>query len=176
MFGNRIAKNLRLLGKTARQQQVSYYRLYDADMPEYALAIDRYQEPGSGTVHLYVQEYAAPDSIEPAAAARRRAEALAALPGAAQVDPRTSTCACAGGSAARPVHAARARGALHVIEEDGLKFLVNFSDYLDTGLFLDHRLTRARLRGGGGQALPEPVLLHGDRHRVRRGRRRARAA
>jgi 23S rRNA (guanine2445-N2)-methyltransferase / 23S rRNA (guanine2069-N7)-methyltransferase len=33
-----------------------------------------------------------------------------------------------------------------LVEEGGLKFLVNFTDYLDTGLFLDHRKTRARLR------------------------------
>ena len=66
--------------------EVSNFRLYDADMPEYALAIDRYVEVGSDAVHLYVQEYAAPDSVEPTAAARRRAEAMAVLPGVTQVD------------------------------------------------------------------------------------------
>jgi len=148
MFGNRITKNLRLLGKTARQQRVSNFRLYDADMPEYALAVDRYQEKGSGIVHLYVQEYAAPDSIEPDAAARRRSEALAALPGAAQVDPanihlRVRRRQRGAAQYTRLGHEER----YYEIEEDGLTFQVNFSDYLDTGLFLDHRLTRARLRG-----------------------------
>jgi 23S rRNA (guanine2445-N2)-methyltransferase / 23S rRNA (guanine2069-N7)-methyltransferase len=147
MFANRLTKNLRLLGRTARQQQVSCFRLYDADMPEYAFAIDRYQESDAGPVHLYVQEYAAPDSIEPAAAQRRRAEALAVLPGTAQVEQRN-------------IHLRvrqRQRGASQytrldrqqqfmTIEEAGLKLQVNFGDYLDTGLFLDHRLVRARLR------------------------------
>jgi 23S rRNA (guanine2445-N2)-methyltransferase / 23S rRNA (guanine2069-N7)-methyltransferase len=105
-----------------------------------------------------VQEYAAPDSIEPAAAARRRAEALAVLPAIT-------------GVAAANIHLRvrrRQRGASQYtrlgrqgqytcVEEGGLKFVVNFSDYLDTGLFLDHRLTRARLRaGGGGGGGPAP--------------------
>ena len=147
MFANRLTKNLRLLGKAARQQGVSCYRIYDADMPEYALAIDRYQDADSGAVHLYVQEYAAPDSIEPAAAARRRAEALAALPGAAQVAPAHIHVRVRrrqrGASQYTRVGQA---GQFHCVEEHGLRFLVNFSDYLDTGLFLDHRLTRLRLK------------------------------
>ena len=147
MFANRLRKNLRLLGKTARQQQVSNFRLYDADMPEYALAIDRYQESDSGTVHLYVQEYAAPDSIEPAAAARRRAEALAVLAEAAQVETANIHLRVRRRQRGASQYTRVAeQGVFHCVAEDGLKFLVNFSDYLDTGLFLDHRLTRQRLR------------------------------
>jgi 23S rRNA (guanine2445-N2)-methyltransferase / 23S rRNA (guanine2069-N7)-methyltransferase len=147
MFGNRIAKNLKQLGKRARAQHVDNYRLYDADMPEYALAIDRYVESGGGTVHLYVQEYAAPDSVDSAAADRRRAEALAVLPAAAQVDGahlhlRTRRRQ----RGAKQYERVAQQGKFTCIEENGLKFLVNFSDYLDTGLFLDHRLTRERLR------------------------------
>ena len=146
MFGNRLTKNMRLLGKIARQQSVSNYRLYDADMPEYALAIDRYQESPDGVVHLYVQEYAAPDSIEPAAAARRRAQALAMLPGAAQVAGTNIHLRVRRRQRGANQYAALSRqGIYHCVEEHGLKFLVNFSDYLDTGLFLDHRLTRQRL-------------------------------
>ena len=147
MFGNRISKNLRLLGKTARTQGVSNFRLYDADMPEYALAVDRYEEAGSGAAHLYVQEYAAPDSIEPAAAARRRAEALAALPAATEVDPaRIHVRVRRRQRGASQYTRVAQQGQYTCVEESGLKFLVNFSDYLDTGLFLDHRLTRQRLR------------------------------
>jgi 23S rRNA (guanine2445-N2)-methyltransferase / 23S rRNA (guanine2069-N7)-methyltransferase len=147
MFGNRITKNLRQLGKTARAQHVDNYRLYDADMPEYALAIDRYAEAASGTVHLYVQEYAAPDSVDAAAADRRRAEALAVLPESTQIDRshlhmRTRRRQRGTNQYVRVAQ----RGEFTCIEEGGLKFLVNFSDYLDTGLFLDHRLTRERLR------------------------------
>ena len=62
---------------------VSCYRLYDADMPEYSFAIDRYARGRTAiSAWLYVQEYAAPKTIEPEAVQRRRNEALAALPGA----------------------------------------------------------------------------------------------
>ena len=147
MFANRIAKNLRQLGKTARAQRVDNYRLYDADMPEYALAVDRYIAAGSGNVHLYVQEYAAPDTVDAAAADRRRAEALAVLPEAAQADRshlhlRTRRRQRGTNQYERVAQ----KGEFTCIEEGGLKLLVNFSDYLDTGLFLDHRLTRERLR------------------------------
>jgi 23S rRNA (guanine2445-N2)-methyltransferase / 23S rRNA (guanine2069-N7)-methyltransferase len=146
MFGNRLAKNIKQLKSWAQREQVSCYRLYDADMPEYSFAIDRYEESGSGEVWLYVQEYAAPKTIEPEAVQRRRSEALAALPGAT-------------GIANDHIHLRQrrrtARGEqyeklgsdedYHLVEESGLKFWVNFSDYLDTGLFLDHRITRQRL-------------------------------
>ena len=147
MFANRLSKNLRLLGKSARQQAVNNFRLYDADMPEYALAIDHYAEAGSGVVHLYVQEYAAPDSVEPAAAVRRRAEAMSVLPSVTQVDPtnihvRVRQRQRGASQYSQLGHA----GPYLSVEEGGLKFLVNFTDHLDTGLFLDQRLTRQRLR------------------------------
>jgi 23S rRNA (guanine2445-N2)-methyltransferase / 23S rRNA (guanine2069-N7)-methyltransferase len=147
MFANRIAKNIKALARPAAKEQVSCYRLYDADMPEYALAIDRYQEAGGGAVHLYVQEYAAPATIDPEAARRRRNEALASLPGATGV-PRDHIHLRVrqrqrGASQYEKLAAERE---FHVVEEDGLRLEVNFSDYLDTGLFLDHRLVRRRLR------------------------------
>jgi 23S rRNA (guanine2445-N2)-methyltransferase / 23S rRNA (guanine2069-N7)-methyltransferase len=147
MFGNRVGKNLRLLGKLARTQGVHNFRLYDADMPEYALAVDRYVDADSDAVHLYVQEYAAPDSIEPAAATRRRAEALAALPAAAQVETAHIHVRVRRRQRGTNQYTRVAQqGRYTRVEESGLNFLVNFSDYLDTGLFLDHRLTRQRLR------------------------------
>jgi 23S rRNA (guanine2445-N2)-methyltransferase / 23S rRNA (guanine2069-N7)-methyltransferase len=147
MFGNRVAKNLKQLEKWAAREQVSCYRLYDADMPEYSFAIDRYAEADSDRVWLYVQEYAPPKTVDPNAAQRRRAEALAALPGVT-------------GIPADRIHLRQRRktargeqyektgeeGEHYLVEENGLRFWVNFTDYLDTGLFLDHRITRARLR------------------------------
>ena len=147
MFANRLAKNIKALAPWVKRETVSCYRLYDADMPEYSFAIDRYAEANSERVWLYVQEYAAPATIEADAAVRRRNEALAALPGAT-------------GVAAERIHLRMrrktARGDQYqklagtkqfvLVEEGGLQFHVNFTDYLDTGLFLDHRLTRARLR------------------------------
>ncbi len=147
MFGNRLAKNLKQLEKWAEREAVSCYRIYDADMPEYSFAIDRYAEADSERTWLYVQEYAAPRTIEPAAVQRRRSEALAALPGTT-------------GIAQEFIHLRQRRKTTRgdqyeklgqqadfkLVEEGGLRFWVNFTDYLDTGLFLDHRLTRARLR------------------------------
>jgi 23S rRNA (guanine2445-N2)-methyltransferase / 23S rRNA (guanine2069-N7)-methyltransferase len=153
MFANRLEKNLKRLGKQAHRAQVSCYRLYDADMPEYSFAIDRYAVAGSDAIHLHVQEYAAPASIDADAARRRRREALSCLSGALQIPPdrvhlrlrrRQSGSEQYQRQSATPAAAARERTL--TVEEGGLKFLVNLDDYLDTGLFLDHRLTRARLR------------------------------
>jgi 23S rRNA (guanine2445-N2)-methyltransferase / 23S rRNA (guanine2069-N7)-methyltransferase len=153
MFVNRLEKNLKRLGKQAQRARVSCYRLYDADMPEYSFAIDRYALAASDAVHLHVQEYAAPASIDVSAARRRRREVLSSLPGALQIPAervhlrlrrRQSGTEQYQRLAAAPVSDARARTL--TVEEGGLKFLVNLDDYLDTGLFLDHRLTRARLR------------------------------
>jgi len=153
MFANRLDKNLKRLSKHAQRAQVSCYRLYDADMPEYSFAIDRYAVAATDTVHLYVQEYAAPASIDVSAARRRRREALSILPGVLQIAPerihlrlrrRQSGSEQYQRQSAAPVSNAGQR--MLTVEEGGLKFLVNLDDYLDTGLFLDHRLTRARLR------------------------------
>jgi 23S rRNA (guanine2445-N2)-methyltransferase / 23S rRNA (guanine2069-N7)-methyltransferase len=154
MFANRLDKNLKRLGRAAARQGVSCYRLYDADMPEYAFAIDRYALADvPDEVHLHVQEYAAPASIDPEAARRRRTEALAVLPQAAGV-PRERVHLRLrqrqrGASQYRRLDAPAAR---HVVEEGGLRFLVNFEEYLDTGLFLDHRITRTRLRAAARDA------------------------
>ncbi len=71
MFANRLRENLTRLGKIARREEVSCWRLYDADMPEYALAVDLYTGagPDEGKRWLYVQEYAPPATIEPAGGA-----------------------------------------------------------------------------------------------------------
>ena len=147
MFANRLAKNLKRLGSWARREEVSCYRLYDADMPEYAFAIDRYQTLDPAELWLYVQEYAAPAEIELEAVRRRRGEVLAVLPETTGVPSerirvRTRRRTARGAQYEKLDRQAQ----YHAIGEGGLRFLVNFEDYLDTGLFLDHRLTRARLR------------------------------
>jgi 23S rRNA (guanine2445-N2)-methyltransferase / 23S rRNA (guanine2069-N7)-methyltransferase len=149
MFGNRIAKNLKQLAKWAGRERVSCYRLYDADMPEYSFAIDRYAEADGNKAWLYVQEYAAPKTIEPEAVLRRRSEALAALPGATGIQPEFIHLRQRRRTARGEQYEKLGESAdFRLVEESGLKFWVNFTDYLDTGLFLDHRMTRARLRDG----------------------------
>ncbi|HPF26444.1 MAG TPA: bifunctional 23S rRNA (guanine(2069)-N(7))-methyltransferase RlmK/23S rRNA (guanine(2445)-N(2))-methyltransferase RlmL [Steroidobacteraceae bacterium] len=147
MFANRLAKNIKLLAPWVKREAVSCYRLYDADMPEYSFAIDRYAEAGSERVWLYVQEYAAPATIEAEAVVRRRNEALAALPGATGVPAERIHLRMRRKTARGDQYQKLAEARQFVlVEEAGLQFHVNFTDYLDTGLFLDHRLTRARLR------------------------------
>lgn len=147
MFGNRIAKNLKRLKSWVRRENVSCYRIYDADMPEYAFAIDRYAAADDSQVWLHVQEYAAPDDIPEAQVKRRRAEALAALPDVAGVPRENIRLRTRRRMTGQSQYEKQAeRGEFHVVAEQGLRFEVNFDDYLDTGLFLDHRITRARLR------------------------------
>jgi 23S rRNA (guanine2445-N2)-methyltransferase / 23S rRNA (guanine2069-N7)-methyltransferase len=147
MFANRLAKNLKRLKSWVAKSGVSCYRLYDADMPEYAFAIDIYRTVEPEDTWLYVQEYAAPAEIEVDAVRRRRGEALAALPGATGVPPerirlRTRRRTQRGEQYDKLGN----RSDSHIVLEHGLQFIVNFDDYQDTGLFLDHRITRARLR------------------------------
>jgi 23S rRNA (guanine2445-N2)-methyltransferase / 23S rRNA (guanine2069-N7)-methyltransferase len=147
MFANRLAKNLKRLRGWAEKAHVSCYRLYDADMPEYAFAIDIYHTVEPEETWLYVQEYAPPAEIEEEAVRRRRGEALAALPGAIGVPAeriklRTRRRTPRGEQYGKVAD----KSDFHVVLEGGLQLIVNFDNYLDTGLFLDHRITRARLR------------------------------
>ena len=147
MFANRLAKNMKRLRSWAQREELSCYRLYDADMPEYAFAIDLYGTLEPPQQWLYVQEYAAPAEIELEAVRRRRGEVLATLPevtgvAAERIRVRTRRRTPRGEQYEKLDDSSH----FHVIAEGGLKFRVNFEDYLDTGIFLDHRLTRARLR------------------------------
>lgn len=147
MFANRLAKNQKRLKSWVAKTGVSCYRLYDADMPEYAFAIDIYRTVEPEDTWLYVQEYAAPAEIEVEAVRRRRGEALAALPGAIAVPPeRIKLRTRRRTSRGEQYDKLDDRSDSHVVLEGGLQFIVNFDDYLDTGLFLDHRMTRARIR------------------------------
>jgi 23S rRNA (guanine2445-N2)-methyltransferase / 23S rRNA (guanine2069-N7)-methyltransferase len=143
MFGNRLRKNLAHLEKWARREDVTCFRVYDADMPEYAFAVDLYQ---SDERWAYVQEYAAPDSVAQDASRARRDEALATIPGVLGLPPdhmvRRVRRRQKGGEQYEKLDG---EARFHTVREGPYRFLVNFTDYLDTGLFLDHRPTRARL-------------------------------
>jgi len=116
-------------------------------MPEYAFAIDLYQVIEPQESWLYGQEYAAPAEIEREAVQRRRAEVLASLPEVTGVPAersrlRTRRRTPRGEQYVKLGEQSR----VHTVLEGGLRLRVNFDDYLDTGVFLDHRMTRARLR------------------------------
>ncbi|WP_339510334.1 bifunctional 23S rRNA (guanine(2069)-N(7))-methyltransferase RlmK/23S rRNA (guanine(2445)-N(2))-methyltransferase RlmL [Pseudomonas sp. RL_15y_Pfl2_60] len=141
MFANRLQKNLKQLGKWARKEAVQCYRLYDADMPEYALAVDLYGD------WVHVQEYAAPRSIEPEKAQARLFDALAAIPQALNVDKsKVVIKRRERQSGTKQYQRQSAQGQFMEVSEGGAKLLVNLTDYLDTGLFLDHRPLRLRIQ------------------------------
>jgi 23S rRNA (guanine2445-N2)-methyltransferase / 23S rRNA (guanine2069-N7)-methyltransferase len=151
MFGNRLGKNLKRLQTWASRSDVSCYRLYDADMPEYAFAIDIYRTLEPDLTWLYVQEYAAPAEIELEAVRRRRNEALSVLPEVTGVPPeRIHVRTRRRNKRGEQYRKVDEQANFHFVMEGGLRLRVNFDDYLDTGLFLDHRLTRARLRDAAG--------------------------
>jgi len=141
MFGNRLRKRARQLRKWARREQVSCYRLYDRDIPELPFAVDWY----GGRLHI--AEFARPHDRYPD---EHEVWLDAMVAAAAKVFDLPS-------DAVHQKRRARQRGSdqydrqaetgrRHIVEEGGLKFLVNLDDYLDTGLFLDHRQARAMVR------------------------------
>jgi 23S rRNA (guanine2445-N2)-methyltransferase / 23S rRNA (guanine2069-N7)-methyltransferase len=147
MFANRLSKNLKRLQTWASRADVSCFRVYDADMPEYAFAIDVYRTLEPDLMWLYVQEYAAPSEIELEAVRRRRNEALSVLPEVTGVpEERIRVRTRRRTKRGEQYRKVDEQANFHRVMEGGLKFRVNFDDYLDTGLFLDHRMTRARLR------------------------------
>lgn len=139
-FANRLMKNFAALASWRKAENISCFRLYDADMPEYNLAVDLYE----GWIH--VQEYAPPPTIDAQKAEQRFSLALQVIRTVLSV-PRSQlfikTRKKQKGS--EQYQKKSGPGELYVVREGGAQFLVNFTDYLDTGLFLDHRLTRERL-------------------------------
>ncbi|WP_122460708.1 bifunctional 23S rRNA (guanine(2069)-N(7))-methyltransferase RlmK/23S rRNA (guanine(2445)-N(2))-methyltransferase RlmL [Pseudomonas viridiflava] len=141
MFANRLQKNLKLMGKWVRREGIDCYRVYDADMPEYSMAIDLYHD------WVHVQEYAAPKSIDPEKASARLFDALAAIPQALNIDKsRVVIKRRERQSGTRQYERQSAQGQFLEVKEGGVKLLVNLTDYLDTGLFLDHRPMRMRIQ------------------------------
>ncbi len=139
-FINRLHKNLRHLGRWAARDGVSCYRLYDADLPEYAVAVDRYEQ------WLHVQEYAPPPTVDADRARERLEQVMVALPAALELPAEQVFLKVRQRQRGSSQYQRQAQqGRFHEVREGPGRFLVNFSDYLDTGLFLDHRLTRRRL-------------------------------
>ena len=143
MFANRLRKNAKKMADWARRENIECYRAYDADMPEYSFAIDVYNTTDRC---VYVQEYEAPDSIDKAASSSRRMEALSVIPEVFGLSPeRMFVRVRRQQKGATQYEKVDSEHEFQVVHEGGYKFLVNFTDYLDTGLFLDHRITRKRI-------------------------------
>ncbi len=142
MLANRLTKNVRTIGKWAEKQGISCYRIYDADMPEFAFAIDVYTS-AEGQRWLNIQEYAAPKKVDDDAALERLREGLAVIRESLDVPPefmRLKQRSVKKG--AEQYEKESNRKQFFLVNEYEAVYLVNLSDYLDTGLFLDHRPIR----------------------------------
>ena len=148
MLRNRIIKNLRRLRRWSRRANVTCYRVYDADIPEVPLIVDLYQtiEPEAQT-HLVVSVYRrrslpVGNDLDTWLLAMRRyaAEAVATSPEHVHFRRRERQ------RGSQQYEVLPGQSLRHIVVEDDLRFLVEFDQYLDTGLFLDHRPTRREVR------------------------------
>ena len=140
MFANRLQKNWKHLDKWRRRLGVNCYRLYDADIPEYAVAVDVYDD------WVHVAEYKAPPSIDPATAENRLREVLGAIPDVLRVGPEQIVVKQRERQRGTTQYQKRSTAGKRIeVQEADAKLLVNLHDYLDTGLFLDHRRLRLEL-------------------------------
>jgi 23S rRNA (guanine2069-N7)-methyltransferase len=134
MLGNRVRKNFRRLHPRFEARSIGAFRLYDRDIPEIRAAVDWYEG------HLVVAEYA-----------REQTEGIPWLPAMAEAVanalevPQERVHLKKRRAGEQYPRLARRNQRIPVREGD-LRFLVNLDDYIDTGLFADHRETRARVR------------------------------
>jgi len=140
MFANRIRKNRKRLSRWIKREDINCYRLYDADMPEYAVAVDVYGE------YLHVAEYQAPRDVDVESATRRLQEVIQALPEATGVPAGSISYKRRQRQRGKQQYEKEDnRGELITVSEGAVRLLVNLHDYLDTGLFLDHRPLRMKI-------------------------------
>lgn len=143
MLANRLRKNLRHLSRWARREGITCYRLYDADLPEYAVAVDLYR---GDRLWVHVQEYVPPPSVDAATAGRRLRTALRVIPEVLEIPAEQMFYKVRQRQRGRSQYERLGdRGHYIEVREGRCRLLVNLSDYVDTGLFLDHRPTRLRL-------------------------------
>ncbi|MCW8344437.1 bifunctional 23S rRNA (guanine(2069)-N(7))-methyltransferase RlmK/23S rRNA (guanine(2445)-N(2))-methyltransferase RlmL [Vibrio sp. ZSDZ65] len=139
-FTNRLKKNLAKIAKWAKREELDCYRIYDADLPEYNVAIDVYQD------HLVIQEYAAPKDIPEEKTKRRLTDIIRASINVTGIETNNVVIKVRekkkGSSQYNKLAAKSDR---MEVNEYGVKLIVNLHDYLDTGLFLDHKITRRKL-------------------------------
>jgi 23S rRNA (guanine2445-N2)-methyltransferase / 23S rRNA (guanine2069-N7)-methyltransferase len=152
MVANRLRKNLRKLKTWRTREQVTCFRAYDADLPEYAAAIDVYdvvdgERPEDRGLWLHVQEYQAPKTIPEEETRRRLGELVQAAMQVFELPrDRVALKTRAPQSRQQRYQKQDSRGHWLWVMEDGLRVRLNLFDYLDTGLFLDHRPIRRALR------------------------------
>ncbi|SON48590.1 bifunctional 23S rRNA (guanine(2069)-N(7))-methyltransferase RlmK/23S rRNA (guanine(2445)-N(2))-methyltransferase RlmL [Vibrio tapetis] len=139
-FSNRLKKNLSKIGKWARREKLECYRVYDADLPEYNVAIDIYQD------HVVIQEYAAPKDVPEEKAKSRLTDVIRATIQVTGVNTNHVVLKVREKKKGSSQYQKLSQNSEFMqVEEYGVQLLVNLHDYLDTGLFLDHKLTRRKV-------------------------------
>jgi len=139
-FSNRLKKNIGKIGKWARKEQLDCYRIYDADLPDYNVAIDVYLD------QLVIQEYAAPKNIPEETAKRRLTDIIRAAIQVTGTEANKVVLKVREKQKGRSQYQKLSQESEKLeVNEYGVKLIVNLHDYLDTGLFLDHKITRRKL-------------------------------
>ncbi|MFT4727854.1 MAG: 23S rRNA (guanine2445-N2)-methyltransferase / 23S rRNA (guanine2069-N7)-methyltransferase [Granulosicoccus sp.] len=143
-FINRLKKNQKALKGWVRQNDIHAYRLYDSDLPEFAVAIDIYR---GDTTHCVVQEYQAPATVNVAMAQARLKAIMEVVPEFLGISPEDVHLKVREVQTGLQQYEKQdsARSKTTMVPEFGATLEVNFTDYLDTGLFLDHRPVRRHL-------------------------------
>lgn len=142
MFRNRLTKVFRHLGKQAKRLGVSCYRVYDHDLPEFPLCIELYGDK------VYVAEYKRRHGMGEEEHDSWMDETLVIAGEVLGVSKEEIFLKLRQRKPGRLGQYQKYDEVQHefVVEENGLKLVVNLSDYLDTGLFLDHRITRQMVK------------------------------
>lgn len=142
MFVNRVKKNIRRLKSWRVQNNITCYRAYDRDIPEYAVAVDVFDK------WIHVQEYSAPKTVSPEVSGKRLEDVVRSLPSLFDVpfeniflkERRRQKGASQYGKQSRDSKTV-------LVKESGLNFEIDLNSYIDTGLFLDHRPIRSMIEG-----------------------------
>lgn len=141
-FRNRLLKRKKHLGKWARRNNITCYRVYDADLPDYNVAIDIYEDKW-----VCVAEYQAPKDIQEHIVKKRLGEILRVVPEVLEIEENNVFLKVRKRQKGSVQYQKeQSSEEFHIINESGAKFYVNFKDYLDTGIFLDHRPMRRRVK------------------------------
>ncbi|MGC9493655.1 bifunctional 23S rRNA (guanine(2069)-N(7))-methyltransferase RlmK/23S rRNA (guanine(2445)-N(2))-methyltransferase RlmL, partial [Vibrio genomosp. F10] len=139
-FSNRLKKNIAKIGKWARKEHLECYRIYDADLPEYNVAIDVYLD------NLVIQEYAAPKDVPEETAKRRLTDIIRAAIDVTGTEANKVVLKVREKQKGRSQYQKLGQQSERLeVHEYGVKLIVNLHDYLDTGLFLDHKITRRKI-------------------------------
>ncbi|WP_343551783.1 bifunctional 23S rRNA (guanine(2069)-N(7))-methyltransferase RlmK/23S rRNA (guanine(2445)-N(2))-methyltransferase RlmL [Pantoea sp.] len=139
-FANRLRKNLKKLDKWARQSNIECYRLYDADLPEYNVAVDRYGD------WVVIQEYAPPKTVDANKARQRLFDVISATLSVLEIPANRLVMKTRERQKGKSQYQKLGeKGDFFEVQEFDARLLVNLTDYLDTGLFLDHRIARQML-------------------------------